>query len=831
MEEAQSTINLDLLAYWQENAWRLKFNQGFLTPQEMPPFITLDAVQSTDINGPVWLAMCLRESMEKAWIPLLIPAECLQGKLALRHKVAFPYFPPYFFEPSAKLHLKHRALHESFLRDQCTNEQGQYLFQDFTEFQQATLTLFAQLLGEPDWQVACDALGFESVEWRVFAQSDLDQPPFIEQNCVKSFSKANVSTYLDEIDEHNFFDFAHLLQAQSTQQQILDQNTIKNLLSILSLKVGQMQAIKAPIGTSADQLIEHIVANQFTLQALGKKQAPVIAVCHQNATFNKQYFDSTRFESEALFIEHCQHYLDNDQLTDCAQIKQAIQQKMLSKYENNLNAMSLMRTYMKAQQDNVNEYGGVEKFLHSLAEEDEQNDAYRHKYLDIYQQWERFSQTQSVLQKCISWIPLVKKIRQKKAAQFLDSALRNEPVDIPYDEQLIEQIRALKVKQAKNDQKRIKAVGFLDQLQKAKKNWQAWVQKQDGEISASDLDMTALFQLLNNLHQSLWALCALYWQADSFEQHPNVAQSPVDTLPRPFRLDVLHPVLGPRPLSSEETIDLLFIDGAHQLTPAESLALLAKAKRAVAFGDNLAVQALSLVSPELEAQLLKQYDVSETEHETLQANGQSLNLGSTFKVIQFNSAQQKLSSCGLYQSAQYALKSIAHKNEELFNFWNDQYLYRSLQLEQTLISQAPAFEMVSVSGRLNCGINIAEVEAVLEYLKQNTMTNALLVTPFYNQQQLLSKLLPNHISVVTFQDLPPNPVSTVLYSPCYTRNSQRPFVHDEGDAYFYSLLALASERLLIIGDQKIFDAKLHSASGKIAKWQKNVNSKLEVDVK
>lgn len=831
MEEAQSMLNLDLLAYWQDNAWRSKFNQGFLTPQEMPPFLTLDAVQSSDTNGPVWLAMCLRETIEKLWVPLLIPAECLQGKLVLRQKVALPYFPPYFFEPAAKLHLKHRVMHESFIQEQCTSEQGQYLFQSFTEFQQATIALFAQLLGETDWQSACAALGFESVEWKVFAQSDLDQLHFNAQNCINSFSRANTFTYLDEIDEHNFFDFAHLLQAQSTQQQLLDQNTIKNLLSILSLKAGQMQAIKAPVGTSTDQLIEHTVANQFTLQALGKKQAPVIAVCHQNTTFNKQHIDRHQFENEALFIEHCQQYLDNAQLTDCAQIKQAIQQKMLSKYETNLNAMSLMRTYMKAQQDNVNQYGGVEKFLHSLAEEDEQNDSYRHKYLDIYQQWERFSQTQSVLQKCVSWIPLVKKIRRKKAAQFLDSALKNEPVDIPYDEQLIEQIRALKVKQAKNDQKRIKAVGFLDQLQKAKKNWQAWVQKQDGEISAADLDMTTLFQLLNNLHQSLWALSVLYWQADSFEHQPNKVQSPVGDLPRCFRLDVLHPVLGPRPLSNEESIDLLFIDGAHQLTPIESLPLIAKAKRVVAFGDNLAVQALGVVSPELEAQLLKQYEVTETEHETLQSNGQSLNLGSTFKAIQVNSAQQKLSSCGLYQSAQYSLKSIGCKNEALFNFWNDQYQHRALQLEQTLSPQATPFEMVSVSGRLKGGINIAEVEAVVEYLKKNPMTDVLVVTPFYNQQQLLRKLLPTHFSVVTFQDLPPTPISTVIYSPCYTRNSQRPFLHDEGDAYFYSLLALASEQLLIIGDQKIFDAKLHSASGKIAKWQQNLHSRVIADVK
>lgn len=241
MDEQADLSHLHLLTYWQPHLWRLRFNHGTLAIQDLPAYQLFDENTSIQIQNktPVWLALALFDSKTTCTIPVLIPAVVENGALQLREKGEYPFIPGSFFKPDAKLYFQQRSGYEDFLRFECLDEKGEYRFSDFKAFKVACEELLSHLLDE-DWQEVCQRLGFDrQAKWFLFEESDLTtQTEILPHQCAKTWSAFENDLSKEEIDEHNFFNYAHLLQAQLGQGNPLDREVLKNLLSARSLGWG-----------------------------------------------------------------------------------------------------------------------------------------------------------------------------------------------------------------------------------------------------------------------------------------------------------------------------------------------------------------------------------------------------------------------------------------------------------------------------------------------------------------------------------------------------------------------------------------------------------------
>ncbi len=842
MSEQNNLHDVDLLTYWKSHQWRFQFNATQLTQSELPRHQIISATQldnlelSSDIsefseNEEIWLALKLRDSSDanKILLPLWLPAQIKQGKIVLRTDAALPWIPGVYFSPHSKIYFKHAACYEDFLRFECL-ENKTYRFADFISLQQNCLKLLDTLF-ENKWQIAIESLGLVNTEqWLVFKSSDLVPDDLTENAILKNYSQFENIAAKDEINTNNFFDYAHLIQAQRENSEMLSAEALQIVLSILSLKSGDLQAIKAPIGTDTKTIIQEIMINQFSAKALGKKEQPIMAIYSPNkaASSALSSFDEVNpFLDKEIFISYCQKILANPDISNVEQIIQMAHEKMMSLYEDNLHAVSLMRTYLKVQKENHERYHGVETFLEKLETEDEKTEIERHKYLDIYAQWQSLQKSHNILQKCFSVMPLVKKYRQKKAGKFLNKILENEPVNILYEQQLVEYIRSLKVKQAKNDQKRIKAVGFLNELRSARASWKKWLAQHHGGSQCSEhIDMTTLLQLLAPIQKKLWQLCSLYWQAQNIKNNKNKPRlNSASHNKSQWYLQALDPFNRQAEINGNQELDYLFIDAAHLLSPMDILPILSRAKRVIFWGDNTASIAQSLLSKVEDEFVFKaKYNMLEEDLECLQASGHLLSSANAFQVAQNNSEFQNISPCGLYRNSYLSLNTIQSKNKALFQYWNEQHCHNQLKLTQPLSVNGPSISLVPILGKMHLGMNVAEIEKIVSFIQNDLNSNSqvAIIAPFYHQQKLLSRLLQsNGVTIHTFENLPQAPVDFVIFSPVYTSDMPRPYIFDEGAAYFYRLLGLAKKSIWILGDSRIFDEQTHSPSGQIAKLLKN----------
>jgi len=844
MSEQKNLHDVELLYYWKSHQWRSQFNVPQLTQSELPEHQIISEKQIENIepltiaecseNEKVWLALKLYNSSEadKLLLPLWIPAQIIQGKINLRTEAVLPWIPGIYFYPHSQLYFQHIACYEDFLRYDCLDNNKNYVFSSFIHFQYACLKLLDSLFESP-WQAAIDSLGLiDAKQWLLFKSSNLMPEALKESVVLKNYSQFENKEAKDEINSSNFYDYAHLIQAQRENNEALNSEALKVILSILSLKNGALQAIKAPIGTDTKTIIQEIIINQYSAQALGKKEQPIMAVYSPNkeASSLLSSFDEVNpFLDEDIFIRYCQKILATPNLSKAESILETAHKKMIAIYEDNLQAMGLVRTYLKMQQENAKRYNGIDTFLKDLEKQDETIETERLKYLDIHAQWQSMQKNHTFLQKCFSIIPFVQKHRRKKASKFLDKVLENESINRPYEQEVIEHIRSLKVKQAKNDQKRIKAVDFLNLLQSARSKWLQWVMQHHGESKSFEhLDIRALYQVLAPVQKKLWQLCSIYWQARSMIQQEKKILSNVDSEPShqmQWDLQSLDPFNRQAHIKKSQTIDYLFIDAAHLLSPIEILPVLSRAKRVIFFGDNPASIDRSLFARVEDEYLFKtKYNILEEDLEYLQASGHLLSAANAFQVAQNNSEFQKVSPCGLSRFSYLALKTIQYKNKQLFQYWNEFYCQNQLVLSHSLVINGPSISLVPVQGKMYLGMNVGEIEKIVSFIKEDLNANSqvAIITPFYHQQKLLSRMLEsNNVTTHTFEDLPQTTVDFIIFSPVYTSDMPRPYIFDEGPAYFYRLFGLAKKAIWILGDTRIFDEHMHSPSGQIAKLLKN----------
>jgi hypothetical protein len=227
---------------------------------------------------------------------------------------------------------------------------------------------------------------------------------------------------------------------------------------------------------------------------------------------------------------------------------------------------------------------------------------------------------------------------------------------------------------------------------------------------------------------------------------------------------------------------------------------LAKAKRALFLGDNQDISAFPVMSALPEEWDLKYHQLDDEElMEQLQYKGMLAGTGNAFSVALANSAYQKFSDHGMF------LADL------------------SLSTNATLPKLHALNEPGESKSAGNALINEQEATKIAAWLKRdlsNELSQTAIVTPFIAQKELmLAKLKAQNIDceVLTFCEVTEKQWSNIDFSPVYTQKDQRPFIFDQGEQLLYSITVRALHHLWVVGDLSIFDPKMHSPSGNLAK--------------
>lgn len=336
---------------------------------------------------------------------------------------------------------------------------------------------------------------------------------------------------------------------------------------------------------------------------------------------------------------------------------------------------------------------------------------------------------------------------------------------------IIEKMRYLKVKRTKIHQELVESVEMTARVKGTKERWVTWLKDNTAAGYQSQDLLSDVAHLQSHFGQKLYALIATkpgFWQK-------------TDKI-----LDA----------------DLLIVDNANRLLPQEILPLLGEVKRAIFLGDNQDITAFPVMSAMPEEWDLKAHGLGDEEIiEQLQYKGMLASTGNAFSVALSNSSYQQLLEHGI-NSASLLLSENDHQPMH----------YHCLQINGASESKGNAL------------INEGEATAIVNWLVTGPLStalhNTLVVTTFPSQKELIEQQLQAKsltCDVMTCCELPDKQWQNVVFSPVYTSKDQRPFIFDQGDHLFYSIIARAKNNLWIVGDLGIFDSKMHSPSGNLAK--------------
>ncbi len=246
----------------------------------------------------------------------------------------------------------------------------------------------------------------------------------------------------------------------------------------------------------------------------------------------------------------------------------------------------------------------------------------------------------------------------------------------------------------------------------------------------------------------------------------------------------------------------LIVMNANRMLPQQVLPFLRQASQALFLGDNQDITALPAMSALPEEWELRGCALDDEEMiEQLQYKGLLPSTGNAFSVALANSAYQQFLDHGI----------TANK--------------LSLMSDEAPTLEYHAINVVSESEQKgNALINEAQAKFIADWLTTGPLNKSLaetaIITPFPSQKETIKDYLVTHhlqCEVMTFFELDHKQWTNVIFCPVYTSKDQRPFVFDQGDYLLYSLFIRATKNVWVIGDLSIFDPKMHSPSGNLAK--------------
>lgn len=244
---------------------------------------------------------------------------------------------------------------------------------------------------------------------------------------------------------------------------------------------------------------------------------------------------------------------------------------------------------------------------------------------------------------------------------------------------------------------------------------------------------------------------------------------------------------------------LMIINEANRLLPQQVAPFLAVAQKGLFLGDEQDLPpclAISAFQEEKDLQTAQFLD--EELIEQLHYKGLLPSIGNAMTVALKNNYWQELTSFGTWQST----LTLANKKDI-------------------------SYEIIPISGqseKIGNGLcNPEEAKGLIEWLTKEIhqlTSNMVIVTSFLAQKRILDNLLKQaaiNIAVFVIDELPSHEWDRVIFSPVYSLNDSRPFIFDQGDYYFYSLIARTKKTFSIVGNRDLFNPKMHSPSGNLAK--------------
>lgn len=275
-------------------------------------------------------------------------------------------------------------------------------------------------------------------------------------------------------------------------------------------------------------------------------------------------------------------------------------------------------------------------------------------------------------------------------------------------------------------------------------------------IAANNVDEIQVV-VTDVLWQQVATAAVHYWQ-EYFVTHPEELQALRD---------------------NPHTIDLLIVEHSEYISPMQAAQWLAISKRIIVMGNYNPI-CVPRFSVQIDYELTKHYGLAtcDADFEDLQFDGKLASLGNMWNLItQGNEAD----------------KVLQHDN-------GNKILYSYIDTAEH-----------------------DAIQATLEWLQDNPMLSkqVTIYTCFSSHVAKLRSILQGtlfaDIQVRLIQEpcFYKNAIS--LFLPVYTSLDSGPYVFDYGNEILDNLLANTTQRLIVVGDIRIFKPELHSASGQLAK--------------
>jgi len=275
-------------------------------------------------------------------------------------------------------------------------------------------------------------------------------------------------------------------------------------------------------------------------------------------------------------------------------------------------------------------------------------------------------------------------------------------------------------------------------------------------IAANDIDEIQTI-VTNVLWQQVATAALLYWQ-EYFVTQPEELQ-----------------VLKNKP----HAIDLLIVEHSEYVSPMQAAQWLAISKRVIVMG-HYTPMCVPRFSGQIDYELTKHYELAlcDADFEDLQFDGKLASLGNMWNLVtQGNEADEVLQYVNNNKIAYSYIDTAKHDAIQITLEW--------LQDNSALSKQIAIYSCFSA--------HVSRLHALLQD------------TPFAD------------IPVRLIQEPCFYKSAISLFLPGYTSGDPGPYVFDRGNEIIDNLVANTMQRLIVIGDIRIFKPELHSASGQLAK--------------
>lgn len=255
--------------------------------------------------------------------------------------------------------------------------------------------------------------------------------------------------------------------------------------------------------------------------------------------------------------------------------------------------------------------------------------------------------------------------------------------------------------------------------------------------------------------------------------------------------------ISSRKLGSKYKFDLLTIDEAGQCDVATSLVPISKCKNLVLIGDTNQLKPVVIFDESTNDQLMKKFDVDETYN---YFTNSILSVFSTIDSISRNILLRYHYRCGK--------KIINYSN---MRFYNNQLNLDSLDR----LGEVNLLDVYNVN-RKNRNSQIEEARAIVEYIKENDLSDVYIITPFRNQEEVINHYLNeakergeigDSVSCGTIHKVQGQENKTIIISTAISRDTNiKSYDWIKNNSQLINVgVTRAKEKLIVVTDRKAID--------------------------